>query len=159
MSSEPFRIKGWYVLAGLIAFFGIIIAVNVTFITFAARSFPGESVERPYEKGLRYNLTLQQRQQAEAGNWQANITISNSSLLVIHITNENGPVDGLEVNIHLVWPGLPDRDRRLTLLASGPGTYQVTLDEFERLKGRKLLIIGNAIWPSTDWAFAFEGHL
>ncbi len=154
-----FRIKGWHVLAGLIAFFGVVIGVNTVFIVKATKTFPGMSVEHPYEKGLRYNLTIAQREQAEVQNWQASLQINEANQLIARIVNANGPVDGLEVKINLVWPGLPHLDQKITLLPGGPGTYLASLDGIERPKERKVVLIGRAIWPNTDWAFTFDGQL
>lgn len=43
-----FRLKGWHVLAGFVAAFGIIIAVNITLAVNAVRTFPGLEVANSY---------------------------------------------------------------------------------------------------------------
>ncbi|NIZ11601.1 FixH family protein [Pseudooceanicola sp. HF7] len=47
-SDRGFRLKGWHVLAGFIAAFSLIIAVNVFMATQAVRTFPGLEVENSY---------------------------------------------------------------------------------------------------------------
>ncbi|MFW2588971.1 FixH family protein [Sagittula sp. SSi028] len=46
--TTEFRIKGWHVLTGFVAAFGIIIAVNVTLAVNAVRSFPGVETDNSY---------------------------------------------------------------------------------------------------------------
>ncbi|WP_370272721.1 FixH family protein, partial [Pseudooceanicola nitratireducens] len=43
-----FRLKGWHVLAGFTAAFGIIITVNLVMATQAIRTFPGLEVKNSY---------------------------------------------------------------------------------------------------------------
>ncbi len=159
MSKEtPFTLNGWHVLAGFIAFFGVIIAVNIAFVIFASRSFPGESVERPYEKGLRYNQTLAMREQAIEENWQARFEIDNKETVVVHITNSDGPVDGLAVSVRLFWPGLPDKDQHLKLLPFGPGQYRISL-EAQMMPDRAMEFEGQAVRTNDEWVFPFTGRL
>ena len=51
-AAREFRLNGWHVLAMLVAFFGVVIAVNVGFAVQAYSTFPGEVTARPYEEGL-----------------------------------------------------------------------------------------------------------
>jgi len=59
-ATPRFTIKGWHVLLGFIAFFGIVIAVAVAFAMAAYRTFSGEAIPDPYEAGILYNKTLAQ---------------------------------------------------------------------------------------------------
>ena len=68
--SDGFTLKGWHVLAGMIAFFAIVLAMDAATIVFAYRSFPGESTRNPYEAGLAYNATLARRSREAALGWR-----------------------------------------------------------------------------------------
>ncbi len=148
-----FRIKGWHVLAGFIAFFGLIIAVNAVFVIQATRSFPGESFERPYERGVRYNEKLQARRRADAEGWQASFTRDDD--FVVSIVNAQGPVDGLEVDLVFKWAGQPDGDKKLRLTGIGDGQYQAGAPF--TLKGGRFE--GAARRPGDLWVFEFGGQL
>ncbi len=156
--AESFQIKGWHVLAGLIAFFGVIIAVNVIFITQATRTFPGESVSHPYEKGIRYNETLEARAQTQKEGWKASISIAENNTVEVQIDNKEGPVDGLDVSVRLFWPGLPHADQNLKLLPSGPGQYRAKL-QADMAQQRTMEFEGQAVRTRDDLVFPFKGRL
>ena len=59
MNDKPaFRITGRMVFFGLVAFFGLIAAVNGVFMFYALDTFPGLTTEDSYKKGIVYNRTL-----------------------------------------------------------------------------------------------------
>ena len=57
--------SGWHMTAVLVAFFGVVIAVNVTMATFAVRTFGGTVVDNSYVASQEYNgwLAAARRQQ------------------------------------------------------------------------------------------------
>lgn len=94
------QITGRHVLIGLIAFFGIVIGVNIIFVSSAVRSFPGEAVEKSYVQGINYNKTLEKREQQKALGWTAQIgeqlSDSNVRQLIVVVQNKDAaPVSGL----------------------------------------------------------------
>jgi nitrogen fixation protein FixH len=63
---HPFT--GWHMLAAVIAFFGVVIAVNVVMAVAATGTFPGLVVRNSYVASQNYNALLANaRAQAEAG--------------------------------------------------------------------------------------------
>lgn len=101
MTTNPekpgFRISGRHVLLAVIAFFGVIIAVNGYFLTAAYRSFPGQVSETPYEDGVGFNRTVAQRQaQAKLG-WSATATTTEQGVEVALHDREGKPLQGLKV--------------------------------------------------------------
>lgn len=158
MSKTTFRIKGWHAIAGFVAFFAVVFSVNAIFITLATRTFPGMSVQHPYQKGIDYNQTIEARKQAAEEGWEARFVIDNDQSVVVFINNADGPVDGLEVSVRLFWPGLPKEDKRLKLLPSGPGEYRVALDA-TLLPSRTMEFEGQAVRLDNRWVFPFVGRL
>ncbi|MBS0332957.1 MAG: FixH family protein, partial [Proteobacteria bacterium] len=61
-AAEPtgFRLRGWHVLAMVVGFFTVVIAVDTSFAVMAYRTHPGEVSVTPYEDGLIYNRKLAQ---------------------------------------------------------------------------------------------------
>lgn len=125
MTATPgFTIKGWHVLLGFIAFFGIVIAVDVGFAMAAYRTFSGEAIHDPYEAGIMYNNTLAQRRREAALGWRATIE-EEQDLVVVRVADRGGkPVEGLTVTGVLVRPATVKGQRGLTFAADGKGGYR-----------------------------------
>lgn len=127
------QIKGWHVLAAMLAFFGAVIAVNVVFMVYALQSFPGEDVRRSYLQGLAYNETLAEREaQAELG-WRAAAalqpSITGAELVVIMRDRDGAPLDRLTLTAELRRPADDSMDRSLSFVSRGNGAYVATLGE------------------------------
>lgn len=74
--STPMKIKGKHVLMMLFGFFGIVIAVNITFITLALESWTGLTSHKSYVEGLTYNTAIRDAEAQHARGWQAEIAIT-----------------------------------------------------------------------------------
>lgn len=120
-----FTIKGWHVLAGLVAFFGLIIAVDSIFISLAYRTFSGEAAKNPYEAGLLYNRTLAQRRREAALGWSATIEEGANDLLLVRVADRAGqPLEGLTVSGVLERPATTRGRRSVRFAAVSPGLYR-----------------------------------
>jgi nitrogen fixation protein FixH len=64
------RITGWHAAAALIAFFGVVIAVNVTMAMFATRTFGGVVVENSYVASQHYNGWLAAAERQKELGWE-----------------------------------------------------------------------------------------
>jgi nitrogen fixation protein FixH len=126
-----FVLRGWHVLAAMLAFFAAIIAVNVAFAVVAVRSFPGEDVRRSYLQGLNYNDTIAARRAQAALGWQANAVVRagrEGVYLEVDLRDRAGaPVNGATLAGELRWPTDARLDRALTFEASGAGRYVARL--------------------------------
>ncbi|GJL94558.1 MAG: ferredoxin [Hyphococcus sp.] len=122
------KITGRHVLLMLGAFFGVIIIANVTFITLAVRSFPGESEKKSYMQGLQYNDVLRDRKSQAALGWQVAIVraerIGDGGALEVRVRDEAGTVlPFLEISGVLKRPTYQDADMALAFSPSTTGTY------------------------------------
>ena len=126
-----FVLRGWHVLAGLLTFFGIVIAVNVVFATAAVRTFPGEDEQHPYIQGLDYNQTLHERRIQAAVGWKAETALTGDeahAMLVIGLRTRDGTaIDGADLTGELRWPADAGRDREVVFHALGEGRYAAAL--------------------------------
>lgn len=61
-----FRLTGRHVLLGLICFFGLVIAVNVTMAIFASGTWPGLVVANSYVESQRFNARLEAAREQQA---------------------------------------------------------------------------------------------
>jgi nitrogen fixation protein FixH len=116
-------LKGWHVLLIMLAFFGVMFAVNGVFLYHAITSFPGEDVKKSYVQGLNYNATLADRAvQSELG-WTAEAGLADNA--VIFRLND---ADGQALTGHVVVGELRRlatgrEDRSLVFQARGNGDY------------------------------------
>lgn len=86
---KAFRLTGLHMLACFIAFFGTIIAVNITMAFLAAGSWTGLVVKNSYVASQKFNVELSQaKRQAELG-LSSNITFEEGRM-VFSILDANG---------------------------------------------------------------------
>jgi len=137
---KPYRVRGWHVLAGMLAFFGAIIAVNVAFAVIAVRSFPGEDVRRSYLQGLRYNDTLASRRTQDALGWRVAAFFEDGRVVVSLRAASGAPVDAAVVSGALQRPTDARLDRALAFEQIGAGRYAAPAGRLApghwRLRGR-----------------------
>lgn len=129
-SSQPFVLRGWHVLASLLAFFGAVIAVNVAFAIAAVRTFPGEDEPHSYVQGLHYNHTLSERHAQAALGWQATArllsTDRGAAIEVTLATRDGAPVDAA-LEGELERPTDARLDHSLAFERLGAGLYRAEI--------------------------------
>ena len=139
-AGPPFEIRGWHVLAGLVAFFGAVIAVDVGMAVQAYRTFPGEVSAAPFEDGLAFNHTLAERAQARALGWRAKVratvlgaggnNLSGRALVEVAIDDRRGlPVKGLRLSGRLERPATEAGRVSLLFTETRAGVYQALAPE------------------------------
>ena len=72
----PRHITGRSVLFGMLAFFGVVFAVNGALIYFAVESWSGLSTERPFEAGRDHDRTLAQAEVQAALGWRSAVVLA-----------------------------------------------------------------------------------
>jgi nitrogen fixation protein FixH len=123
------QLTGGRVLLLLVAFFGVVIAVNVAFIVEAVGTFRGEDQQDPYLQGIDYNRTIARRElQAKLG-WRATIDgerdAEGVATLTVTLHRPDGtPINGLKLGGILRHPVDQHRDRVLVFAEAAPGRYE-----------------------------------
>lgn len=123
------RLTGGKVLLWLGGFFGVIIAMNVYFISVSSATFRGEDEQKPYLQGVEYNDTLARRaRQAELG-WTASISAARlpdgKVRIDIAMRDRSGrPVTESGLTGELRHPADENRDHPLKFAQAAPGDYQ-----------------------------------
>lgn len=139
------RIKGWHVLAGLIAFFGVVFAVNGVFLYHALSTHTGVIANEPYRKGLAYNERIADEARQLARGWQDELVLAPAGdRVTLKLVDSSGrPVPGLKIAGLVGRPSTTEHDVRLELgeqpgglyaaniPALGPGTWMVSLEASE----------------------------
>lgn len=122
---RSFRLTGWHVLAGFVAFFGVTIAVDTVMIVDAYRSYPGEATASPYEEGLAFDSEIAQQARQQALGWRMTAGFTPAGALAVAVTDRDGrPVSGLNVNGSLERPATVEGRRKLAFRETAPGAYQ-----------------------------------
>jgi nitrogen fixation protein FixH len=109
VDKAPRRITGWTVFYGMIAFFGVIIAVNLTFVYFALDSWPGLTTQHAYEEGIAYNKTLEQAAAQNEMGWTSRVGLGapmpkGGRVLGVIMQGPDGPLTGLDIHAKLSRP-------------------------------------------------------
>jgi nitrogen fixation protein FixH len=125
------EITGRHVLFALVAFFLCVTAVNAIFISYAVKSFPGQTDEKPYLRGLRYNEALAEKAVQDALQWSAEITearlLGESGVFALTFRRADGsPVYGLVVEGVLERPAHAGEDIALAFAEGVDGVYRAS---------------------------------
>jgi nitrogen fixation protein FixH len=123
MNADRAVIRGWHVLTGLVCFFGIIIAVNLTLAVLANTSWSGLAVENGYVASQHFNAELfAARRQAELG-WKPDFGYRAGRLELVLMDKSSHPLTGFKVSVELERPSTDREDRRILLSETSSGTY------------------------------------
>jgi nitrogen fixation protein FixH len=128
-SNSPKQLTGSKVLAMLIAFFGVVIGVNVAMMKLAISTLPGTDVDSAYSASLGYEKEIVAAHDQNARHWQvdAHIERSRSGAAVVQVDarDERGkPVSGLSFQGRLERPADKRADQPVALAEIGGGIYR-----------------------------------
>lgn len=130
-----FRLTGRHVLITTLAFFGIVIAVNVAFVYVALSSWTGLTDHDSYRTGLSWNRTLERDAAQKTLGWSSAVATrvvraadGGRSLGVTLTLRDAGgrPVAGLAVAGEARHPVIEADDRKLEFVEIEPGVYAAT---------------------------------
>ncbi|MBY0519091.1 MAG: FixH family protein [Sphingomonas sp.] len=107
--TRPFT--GWHMLAIMVAFFGVIIAVNFTMARFAIGTFGGVVVDNSYVASQRFNGWLAEARAQDKLGWRVVPGIDSTGRLQIAATDAQGALIGGQMTVTARHPlgRLPDR--------------------------------------------------
>ena len=114
---------GRHMLAAMAAFFGVIVAVNLTMAAFAMKSWTGLVVKNAYVASQEFNGRAQAGREQAALGWRGELAYSNGQLRY-RLVHENGaavPVTSVEVALGR--PAYEADDTKLVLSPTGNGSF------------------------------------
>ncbi len=117
-------------LFAMLAFFGVIIAVNLTMAVFATKSWTGLVVKNSYVASQAFNRELEQAKVQAARGWTGDITYSKGAV-VLSLTDKAGQPVVLDTSIVQIGrPAFEQADHRVVMVHQGNGVYHAkdTLD-------------------------------
>lgn len=124
VSSTRRELRGRDVLLGLIAFFGVIFAVNGYFLYSALSTHTGVVAVEPYRKGLAYNDRIAADERQGKLGWNGTLDAERSGAIALVLTDrDGGAVSGRVVTATIGRPVTGKDDTTITLNESAPGRY------------------------------------
>jgi nitrogen fixation protein FixH len=126
---SPKPLTGGKVLTMLVAFFGVIIAVNLVMMRLAIQTMPGTDVDSAYTASLAYEKEIAIAQGQNARNWKVDAQVrrgpdGSANLQVEARDNDGKPMSGLKFQGRFERPTDRRADRPVELAEMGIGVYR-----------------------------------
>lgn len=87
-------ITGWHATAALVAFFGVVVAVNLVMAMFATSTFGGVVVENSYVASQKYNDWLAAAERQSELGWKITTGVDDERRVTVALTVEGANVRG-----------------------------------------------------------------
>ncbi len=127
-SPEPRQLSGRHVLMMLLAFFGVIFAMNGFMMFSALSTYTGVVSVEPYRKGLAYNQRIADGERQDALGWHDHASLERSGLVAVQMAASDGtPLVGLQLTAVLGRPATARGDMPLTFTEAAPGDYRAVV--------------------------------
>lgn len=111
---------GWHMTAILVAFFGVVVGVNLLMASFATSTFGGIQVENSYVASQKFNGWLEDAERAKALGWQANATLDEQGHVRVFTT---GPGEGAQLVATARHPVGRQPDQQLAFDRAADGSF------------------------------------
>ena len=122
---KSFRINGWHVLAGFVAFFAAVLTVDTIMMIDAYKTYSGEVATTPYEDGLAYNTERNQQAAQAALGWRMTAGLTAPGLIRLDaIARDGRPLSALRIDARLERPATEQGRRILAFREVAPGQYE-----------------------------------
>ena len=125
-SERPFT--GWHMLAIMVAFFGVIIAVNLTMAYFARSSWSGFVVENTYVASQQFNRKAAEGRAQAALGWKPELTIAGGEIRYRLLDDGGEIVAASEVTAYFRRPVSDAQDRQAELVIQPDGSFSAPVD-------------------------------
>jgi nitrogen fixation protein FixH len=126
--APPVQITGWMVLGFMLAFFAVIVGVNVFMAHAAISTFGGVETASSYHAGQMFERDVAMAKAQDAQHWQvdAKVTRAAGGTTLVEITAldaTGAPVSGMAASAQFVRPTDRRLDRAITVRQTGPGQF------------------------------------
>jgi nitrogen fixation protein FixH len=118
---------GKHMLIIIVAFFAVVIAVNVLMATVAIGSWTGLVVENSYVASQEFNTKLKIAHQRDALGWQGGMAYRNGELVFSLVDGDGAPVTLNGVTVEVSRPIGIKGDRTVDLALAEDGTHRIAI--------------------------------
>ena len=127
-SVSPKPLTGRTVFFLLVAFFGVVIGVNLVMMRFAIKTLPGTEVESAYSASLAYEKEIAAAREQNLRNWRIDAHVQRGpdggAMLQVEARDTNGwPISGLAFQGRFERPTDRRADQVVALVETGIGVY------------------------------------
>ena len=126
--TQPRTFTGRHMLAAMVAFFGVIVAVNLTMAGFAMKSWTGLVVKNSYVASQEFNDRAEAGRARAALGWQGELAYSDGELRYTLAHANGSAVDLANVQATLGRPAYEADDTTITLAPNGEGGFGSAID-------------------------------
>lgn len=123
MAASPKPITGKHVLVSLIAFFGVIITVNLTMAYLANSTWSGLIVKNGYVASQSFDKDLARSKAQDAMGWTVDMTHTMDRVRFTFTGKDASKIEGLQITGQLERPTTDRDDQSLTFSSIGAGVY------------------------------------
>ena len=132
-TQPPKPLTGGKVFLMLVAFFGVVIAVNMVMMRFAIQTLPGTEVDSAYSASLAYEKEIATARDQSARNWKVDAHVERSgqggATLQVEARDSSGrPMSGLKFQGRFERPTDRRADLPVALAEVGIGIYRGSAD-------------------------------
>lgn len=125
--AAPKKFTGYHATAIIVAFFGVVICVNLVMATFAITTFGGTIVDNSYVASQKYNQWLEQARAQESHGWQVSPIARDGEYAVVKISDGEGEAfTGAAISALAEHPIGQADPFELSFTETRPGVYQST---------------------------------
>lgn len=117
------RFTGRHMLAIMLAFFGVVVAVNMLMATLASRTFGGTVVDNSYVASQRFNGWLAEGRAQERLGWTARLSLDGARRIEVAVREGETPLAGAELQAVARHPLGQAPDIALAFRADRSGGY------------------------------------
>ena len=121
------KFTGWHMAAIMVAFFGVIIGVNLTMAMLAVGSWTGLVVKNSYVASQHFNETLEDAQRQKALGWTSALEYRDGAAHFALTDGAGRKLHGFAVTVRFTRPTHEHDDRDIAL-AEGPRDYEAVID-------------------------------
>lgn len=122
-------LTGWKVLAIFVGLFGVVAGANAVMIYEAVKTFRGEVVAHPYERGLAYNRDIAESRAQDVRDWRVDVAFRRDasgevSVTIQARTPDETPITGVDMSVNFVAPADVKKDASIKLVEAVVGRYE-----------------------------------
>jgi nitrogen fixation protein FixH len=128
MSDSRREFTGKHLFLILLAFFGVIISVNVTMATLATRSWSGLVVQNSYVESQKFNDYFDAARARAALGWRSEMELVDGHFTYSLANGQGEPVRLLDVAVEFRRPVQEAKDEAAALLPTAAGIYGAEVD-------------------------------
>lgn len=124
---------GWHMTGILVAFFGVVIAVNVVMARFAVTTFGGVDTENAYKAGLAFRKEINAAEEQSERHWVVDVNVetlgAGARAVTVRALDATGkPLSALAGSARLSHPTDARQDVTTALAPLGDGRYRAVVE-------------------------------